>query len=128
MIQASLDIEIASNWRQRWLDALSPLFESTGSEVGCTRCTLWENTADVRRLRFMTQWQSSADLDRYLKSHRFKVVLVATYLSGDEPDIEIHTRSESHGFEYIRELWGPDSPDGEIDTFPGDSHGIRQNP
>ena len=104
MIQASLEVVLSDNRRQQFLSVLTPLLEPTRFEAGCTRCTVWRNTLDERRLRFMTEWQSAADLDHYIKSSRFRAVLVAAELSEETPIVEIHRISETRGFEYVAKL------------------------
>ena len=110
MMQASLEVVLADNQQQQFLSVLRPLLEPTRVEAGCIRCAVWKSITDERRLRFLTEWQSAADLDRYLESGRFREVLVAAELSDEVPVIEIHTISETRGFEYVTELL--DSKDG----------------
>lgn len=109
MIQVSLEVVLADDQRQKFLSILRPLLEPTSCEAGCTRCAVWMNISDERRFRFLTEWQSVADLDRYLESGRFREVLVATELSEEAPVIEIQTISETRGFEYVAQLLGSDS-------------------
>ncbi len=104
MMQASLEVVLAANQRQQFLSVLRRLLEPTSCEVGCIRCEVWKSIADERRFRFLTEWQSAADLDRYLESDRFREVLVASELSDEAPVIEIHSISKTRGFEYVMEL------------------------
>lgn len=87
MIQVSLEVVLADDQRQKFLSILRPLLEPTSCEAGCTRCAVWMNISDERRFRFLTEWQSVADLDRYLESGRFREVLVATELSEEAPHV-----------------------------------------
>jgi quinol monooxygenase YgiN len=128
MIQASLEVVLTdSQQQQRFLSVLAPLLEPTSFEAGCIRCTIWRNVNDERRLRFVTEWQSSTDLDRYLKSGRFRTVLVAAELSVQAPNIAIQTISEPCGFEYIAGLLGcaagAAAQGGDVDwQLPGGNH------
>ena len=109
MFQASLRVVVANNQRQQFLSILNPLLEPTSVEIGCIRCALWMSTLDERCLLFTTEWQTSKDLDRHLKSERFRAVLIATEFSLEVPNVEIRTFSETRGLDYIEELLGPES-------------------
>ncbi len=104
MIQASIEVILAGSQQQRFLSILRPLLEPTSCDAGCIRCEVWKSIADDRHFRFLTEWQSASDLDRYLKSGRFREVLIAAELSDEELVIEIHSISETRGFEYVMEL------------------------
>ena len=106
MVQASLEVVLASSQRRQFLSVLRPLLEPTSCEAGCLRCAVWTSIADERRFRFTTEWESAADLDRYLESDRFWAVLVAAELSAEAPTIDIHTIAETRDFEYVTELLG----------------------
>ncbi|NIA15877.1 MAG: hypothetical protein GWP08_17575 [Nitrospiraceae bacterium] len=104
MMQASLEVVLANSLQQQFLSVLRPLLEPTGCEAGCICCVVWKSITDERRFRFLTEWRSAADLNHYLESGRFREVLVAAELSEETPVIEIHTISETRGFEYVTEL------------------------
>jgi quinol monooxygenase YgiN len=109
MMQASIEVVVANGQRQQFLNVVSPLLGPTRCEAGCIRCMVWKDTLDERRLHFTTEWESRSDLDRYLKSDRFRAVLVAAELSAEAPIIEIHTISETVGFEYLTDILGCES-------------------
>ena len=109
MIQASFEVVLTNGRQQRFLSVLTRLLEPTQCEAGCSRCALWKDITDERRFRFLTEWQSAEDLDRYLLSGRFREILVASELSDEAPVFKIHTISETRGFDYISELLGSDN-------------------
>ena len=110
MIQALLEVVLTdSQQQQQFLSVLAPMLEPTRFEAGCNGCAIWRNVADERLLRFVTEWQSSEDLDRYIRSDRFRSVLVAAELSAQAPSIAIQRTSKPRGFEYIAELLGSEA-------------------
>jgi quinol monooxygenase YgiN len=104
MIQACLEVTLAKSRQEQFLSILRPLLEPTSFEAGCTRCAVWKSITNECKFRFLTEWESEADLNRYLESGRFREVLIATELCDEAPVIAIHTISETRGFEYVTEL------------------------
>jgi quinol monooxygenase YgiN len=52
------------------------------------------------------EWKNRADLDDYIKSDRFSVLLGTKSLLCEPPQIEIHTISHSEGMESVKAARG----------------------
>ena len=101
MIQANLNILVSNEKREDVLNIFRSVLEPTKVEPGCVNCFLCRDLLDERRLRFTTEWRIREDLDSYLRSTLYRSVLIAVDLAAEAPEINIHTISETHGFEYI---------------------------
>ena len=102
MIAATLKIELPSHKRGEVLEALKSLREPTRAEPGCVDCYVYQDLHDENRLVLAEVWESRADLERHLRSHRYRVVLALMEAASRPPEIRFHTISHTAGMEVVR--------------------------
>ncbi len=102
MIAATLKIELPIHKRGEVLEALKSLREPTRAEPGCVDCYVYQDLHDENRLVLAEVWESRADLERHLRSHRYRVVLALMEAASRPPEIRFHTISHTAGMEVVR--------------------------
>lgn len=101
MIAATLKIELPSHKRGEVLEALKSLRAPTAAEPGCVDCHVYQDLHDENVIVFEEVWESRADLERHLRSHRYRVVLALMETASKPPEIKFHTISHTAGMEVI---------------------------
>jgi quinol monooxygenase YgiN len=87
--------------RTEVMQTLLSMIEPTENERGCLNCRVFRDIEDKNGFGLIAMWQTREDLDRYIRSDRFSVLLGTKSLLCDPPQIEIHTVSHSEGMETV---------------------------
>jgi quinol monooxygenase YgiN len=83
------------------MQTLLSMIEPTGIETGCLSYAGFRDIENMNRFNLLGEWESREDLDRYIRSARFGVLLGTKSLLREPPQIEIHTVSSSEGMESV---------------------------
>ena len=83
------------------MQTLLSMIEPTEMASGCLRCYGFRNIEDKNSFGLIEEWETHQDLDHYIRSDRFSVLLGTKSLLCEAPQIEIHTVSHSEGMEAI---------------------------
>ena len=87
--------------RKEILQTLLSMIEPTKIERGCLSFHAFRDIADKNGFDLIAQWQTREDLDHYIRSGRFSVLLGIKSLLCEPPQIQIHTVSHSEGLETV---------------------------
>jgi quinol monooxygenase YgiN len=85
---------------------LLSMIEPTEKERGCLSCHVFRDIEDKNGFDLIAEWETREDLDYYIKSDRFSVLLGTKSLLYESPQIQIHMVSHSEGMETIRAIRG----------------------
>ena len=102
MIAATLKIELPTYGREEVLQVLKSLRAPTRAEPGCISCHVYQDLHDQNRIVLEEVWESRADLDRHIHSHRYRHVLALMESATRPPEIRFDTISHTAGLEVVR--------------------------
>lgn len=74
------------------------------NKAGCMSCALFCNIEDKNYLTLFEDWKTRKDLDHYLKSEMFGVLLGTKSLLIKPLEIQIFTVSDSEGIEAVNSV------------------------
>ena len=106
MIAATLRIKIPKEKKEEVVGLLRSLIGPTRVETGCLSCDLYQEVDDGCAVIWMEQWRSQEDLNRHLRTPRYKRVLAALDMSNVQPEIQFDTVVETKGMQLIEETLG----------------------
>ena len=92
--------------RTEVMQTLLSMIESTENERGCLSCHAFRDIEDKNGFDLITEWETHEDLDHYIRSDRFSVLLGTKSLLCEPPQIRIHTVSHSEGMETVKAARG----------------------
>ena len=87
--------------RTEVMQTLLSMIEPTENEKGCLRSYGFRDIEDKNGFGLTTEWETRQDLNHYICSDRFSVLLGTKSLLCQAPQIEIHTVSLSEGMETV---------------------------
>lgn len=77
------------------------MIEPSAKETGCLSYDVFHDIEDKNQFNLLQKWETRADLNQHLSSHRFGVLLGTKALLNGPPNVEIHTVSRSEGMEAV---------------------------
>jgi quinol monooxygenase YgiN len=83
------------------MQTLLSMIEPTENERGCLSFHAFGDIEDKNGFDLIAEWKTREDLDHYIRSDRFSVLLGTKSLLCEPPQIEIHTISSSEGKDAI---------------------------
>jgi quinol monooxygenase YgiN len=92
--------------RTEVMQTLLSMIEPTENERGCLKRKGFRDIEDKNGFGLIAEWETREDLDHYIKSDRFSVLLGTKSLLCEPPQIEIHTVSHSEGMETVNAVRG----------------------
>jgi len=92
--------------RTEVMQTLLSMIEPTENERGCLSCQGFRDIEDKNGFDLIAEWETREDLDHYISSDRFSVLLGTKSLLCEAPHIEIHTVSHSEGMETVNTTRG----------------------
>lgn len=87
--------------RTEVMQTLLSMIEPTENERGCLSFHAFRDIEDKNSFDLILEWKTREDLEYYIRSDRFSVLLGTKSLLSEPPQIEIHTISHSEGKEAI---------------------------
>ena len=87
--------------RTEIMQTLLSMIAPTENESGCLSFHAFRDIEDNNGFDLIAEWKTREDLDHYIRSYRFSVLLGTKSLLCEPPQIEIHTVSHSEGMEVI---------------------------
>jgi quinol monooxygenase YgiN len=92
--------------RTEVMQTLLSMIETTENDMGCLSFQAFRDVEDKNGFHLIADWETLEDLERYLRSARFSVLLGTKSLLYDPPQIEIHTIAHSQGMEAVNTIRG----------------------
>jgi quinol monooxygenase YgiN len=83
------------------MQTLLSMIEPTDNEKGCLSCHVFRDIEDNNIFSMIEEWETREDLDHYIRSDRFSVLLGTKSLLCEPPQIAIHTVNHSEGMETV---------------------------
>jgi quinol monooxygenase YgiN len=88
------------------VQTLLSMIGSMEKKAGCLSYALFCNMEDRNLLNLLEEWQSRKDLDQYLRSDMFGVLLGTKSLLTEPHGIQIYTIHQSEGMEAVQAARG----------------------
>jgi quinol monooxygenase YgiN len=101
MIIVRITMNALMEKRTEIMQTLLSMIEPTENERGCLRRHVLRDIEDKNVFSLIGEWETREDLDHYISSDRFSVLLGTKSLLCEPPQIKIHTVSQSEGREAI---------------------------
>jgi quinol monooxygenase YgiN len=92
--------------RTEVMQTLLSMIEPTENGRGCLSCHVLRDIEDKNGFSLIEEWETREDLDDYIRSDRFSVLLGTKSLLCEAPQIQIHTVSHSEGMETVNAARG----------------------
>ena len=106
MIIVRITMNVLIEKRTEVMQTLLSMIEPTENERGCLSFHALRDLEDKNGFDLIAEWETREDLDHYIKSDRFSVLLGTKSLLCEAPQIEIHTVSHSEGMETVKATRG----------------------
>lgn len=91
MILVILRMKVLAEKRKELSQTIASLIGSLRTEKGCWRCNFYQSMEDENELCVLEEWDTRENLNRHMKSERFKVLRGATYLLQEPHETVFHT-------------------------------------
>ena len=88
--------------RTEVMQTLLSMIEPIENVRGCLSCHGFRDIEQKNVFSLIEEWETREDLDHYMKSNRFSVLLGTKSLLCEPPEIQIHTVSHSEGMETVK--------------------------
>ena len=101
MIIVNITMNALIEKRTELMQTIPSMIEPTEKESGCLSSQGFLDIENKNSFSLMVKWATREDLDHYIRSDRFSVLLGTRSLLCEPPQIEIHTVSRSEGIETV---------------------------
>ena len=92
--------------RTEVMQTLLSMIEPIENVRGCLSCHVFRDIEEKNGFDLIAEWETREDLDNYIRSARFGVLLGTKSLLREPPQIQIHTVSHSEGMESVNAARG----------------------
>lgn len=102
MIFTTIGMKAFPEKRKELIQTLTSLINSIRRHKGCKRCEFCVSAEDENEFCLLGEWEHRKDVETYVESEGFKVLLGAMSLLNDQHDMKLYTdasRQESPGLE-----------------------------
>ena len=104
MIQAIMKITFSPESRPKALELINAIIERIRVSPGCISYGVYQELMGKNSLTILEQWQSKADLDRFICSDEYRSILALMELANQSPEILFYELSKIGGMEVIENL------------------------
>ena len=101
MVRSTIRMRIPLKKQSEALEILGPITEQIQFEAGCISCMLYRGLDDEGVIMIEELWMSDADLQRHLRSDKYRKILLAVEMAAEPPEIRFDTIAHSSGVETI---------------------------
>lgn len=106
MILATIRMVIPPQRRAEVLKTLKSLSAEAGLQQGCLGSRLYRDENDDAVFMVEDVWRSQEDLDRYLRSENYRLMLLLMEMAGEPPEIKFQSISDAAGLEVVEKARG----------------------
>jgi len=99
MILTHIKMNVRPEKRKELWQTISSIVQEVRRENGCVDSTFYQNAENENDFFVVEEWETRQELDEYLRSAGFTVMMGAGSLLSRPPEIMIHSVSESSGWE-----------------------------
>jgi len=104
MIIVRITMNVLSEKRLEATQTLLSMISPTEKETGCVSYAVFSDIDNNNRFNILEEWETYADLEHHLKSHRFGVLLGSKTLLKEPIHIQIYTISGIQGIEAVNAI------------------------
>jgi quinol monooxygenase YgiN len=97
---------------QALLEALRSAAAASFAEPGCRSSRIWREADDSGDVLLAEEWDSTADLERHIRTPIFRRLLAVLELSRSRPEVLYVDGARLRGIEWIEEVMASASPSG----------------
>jgi quinol monooxygenase YgiN len=91
--------------RQEFVQTAQTLMQRIQKEKGCVSCHLYQRLDNENLLSIIQEWKSKEDLNTYMESDSFSVLIGAmNHLLSEPPEMKIEKVSYTKGMEAVKSL------------------------
>jgi len=101
MVRSTIRMRIPFKKHSEALEILGSMTEQIRFEPGCISCGLYRGVDDKAIIMIEELWMSDADLQRHLRSDKYRKVLLVIEMAAERPEIRFDTIAQSSGVEAI---------------------------
>ena len=101
MVRSTIRMRMPLKKQSEVLEILGPMTEQIQFEAGCISCRLYRGMDDEGVIMLEELWMSDADLQRHLRSDKYRKILLAVEMAAESPEIRFDTIAHSSGVETI---------------------------
>ncbi|MFO7666812.1 MAG: antibiotic biosynthesis monooxygenase family protein [Desulfobacterales bacterium] len=87
--------------QKEMLQTLLSLTQPSAKGKGCTRYGIYRDIEDENVFNLISEWETRQNLDHYMRSDSFRVLLGTKSLLSEPLKVQIFTVSNSEGFEAV---------------------------
>ena len=106
MVVVTARLVVTSRRRKSLWETLRGLPGPKRFEKGCLGYHLYQDCEDRNALYLVEEWRTVEDLERHICSEDYKMILAAMDMCSEQPEIKIHTVSDTRGMEFLYEKRG----------------------
>jgi quinol monooxygenase YgiN len=106
MILVRIIMNVLPEKQKEVMQTLLSMIDIAGKEKGCLSYDGFCDIDGKTVFNLIEEWETREDLDRYIRSERFSVLLGTKSLLAKPMEMKIHTVSRSEGAEVINALRG----------------------
>jgi len=103
MVRTTIRMLIPLEKQSEALEILGSTIEQTQFEPGCISCRVYRGVEDVRAIMLEELWASDEDVQRHLRSDKYRKILLVVEMADESPEIRFDTIAQSSGVETIEQ-------------------------
>ena len=110
MIRSTIRMHIPLKNQKEVLEILAPMAEQIQFEPGCISCRLYRGVDDEGFIMIEELWMNEEDVQRHLRSDKYRKVLLVIEMAVETPEIRFDTIARSSGVETIEKARSQTEP------------------
>ena len=106
MILVIMEMTVLPAKRKEFSQTVHALIRAIRKEKGCIKCSACKDIEDEKAFCMIQGWETQKELDRYLLSDLFEVLLGTKNFLSEPCEIKFHTVSSTTGIEAVKKARG----------------------
>jgi len=106
MILVIMEMTTLPSKRKEFSQTVRALIQEIRNKKGCKKCSACQDIEDENTFRLIEGWETQKELDRYLRSDLFEVLLGTKNFLSKPCEINFNTVSSTTGIEAVKKARG----------------------